>query len=540
MDSLEIVQQLRTPLLLLKEGRLDDALAHWSRIRDLAPAHPAVHDVGSVLFEAADRPAELAECLRHVVSAFPERLEMWRLLAFTERRLERTEPAIRTLREGLTHHPEAKGLWAPLGVLLVETSRAEEGQQALQKAIELDPSDPFPMGHLASLHETLHRHDDAKAVALQALEIDPGNPVAEIVLARVDLRQGRALDARRRLTALLQRDELPARQRASAGLQLARILDGVGDASAWDAAVSGHVAKRTLPEMAQQDRQWVQRTAAEAVASWPPARPDDDPVPPCEEPPIFLVGFPRSGTTLLESVLASAAELGATDEADLLGTIKRRLAAHLGIATPPSATLLDRMSASDVVAVRETYLDLGRAHFGARWIDKLPMNVLQIPWIRRLFPTAPIVVALRDPRDCLVSGFFQDLTINRAMVHFSDPVDLATAYVHTMTPWQTWRSDPAIDGIEVHYERLVEDFDTTAKEMLARIGLPYSDAVRRFHERSTQRQIRTPSYHAVSQPIYRRAVGRWRRYHHRIPAQALDHLEPVATAFGYASALSAV
>ncbi|MDA0700698.1 MAG: sulfotransferase, partial [bacterium] len=250
--------------------------------------------------------------------------------------------------------------------------------------------------------------------------------------------------------------------------------------------------------------------------------------------PVFLVGFPRSGTTLTEQILAAHPRLLTTDEEPFLPDLTREWPALAGVAYPHG---LASLSDDAVAQLRDRYRAALAERFGAgaegrRVVDKLPLNILHLGLIRRLFPTAPVIVALRDPRDVVLSCFMQQFAPNASMVQFFDLARSARFYAAVMGLWLGWRDGLAPAALESRYEDVVQDVEGAARRLIAHVGEPWTDAVLGYAAAARGRAITTPSYRDVGEPIHGRARGRWRRYEKQL-APVLGILDPYARALGY-------
>jgi hypothetical protein len=166
------------------------------------------------------------------------------------------------------------------------------------------------------------------------------------------------------------------------------------------------------------------------------------------------------------------------------------------------------------------------------FVDKLPLNAALLPVIYRLFPHAKIVLALRDPRDCVLSCYQQRFGMNAAMFQLLRLDTAAGYYDAVMRLVQTCRAKLPIDVCEVRYEAVIGDFDASVGALLSFLGLPWDDAVRGYAETAKRRVIATPSASQVVQPLYTSSRGKWLNYR-RFLEPVLPVLEPWVAAFGY-------
>jgi len=165
-------------------------------------------------------------------------------------------------------------------------------------------------------------------------------------------------------------------------------------------------------------------------------------------------------------------------------------------------------------------------------LDKNPTLTLVLPGLLRLFPEARLLIALRDPRDVVVSCFMQYLPLNANSVCFLTLERTAQRYANDLAAWRKFRGMIASPWLEVRYEDAVADLEKETRRALDFLGLPWEPSVLNYRDRLKQKAVGSPTYEAVSQPLYTRAIGRWRHYEKYL-APCLPILEPSVEAFGY-------
>ncbi|WP_123768547.1 tetratricopeptide repeat-containing sulfotransferase family protein [Vulcaniibacterium tengchongense] len=278
--------------------------------------------------------------------------------------------------------------------------------------------------------------------------------------------------------------------------------------------------------IAQADLGWLgERLQQPAPREW--RRPFADASP---ADPVFLVGFPRSGTTLLENVLDSHPGLAALDEWPALETAIEALRPVARLAAAATA---------DVVSARKRYwaevaqrMPLDPA---VRLVDKYPLYLTRLPYIARLFPEAKLVVLLRHPCDCVLSCYMQSFGVNGGAASFSSLERAADTYAAVMAYWNEQRHRVELPAHVLRYEDLVADFDGEIARVLAFLGLAWAEGMGRYRTAKAERgeRIRTPSYHQVVEPVHRHASERWRRYRAYFSERTLETLAPFAREYGY-------
>jgi hypothetical protein len=251
--------------------------------------------------------------------------------------------------------------------------------------------------------------------------------------------------------------------------------------------------------------------------------------------PVFFVGFPRSGTTLVERALAAHPEIVTTEERSPLTPAIRHLIGTGGSAAsldgPPDIGAEPRVS--EARALFWQHAETVAGPLGGRLlVDKLPLNLVDLGYANLLFPEARVLVALRDPRDVCLSCFMQRFRLDDSMINFCSLEQTAETYAAVMGLWLAYRDSLSLAWREFRYEDLVEDFEAVVRGLLAFVGLDWHEAVAGYREQAARRPVATPSYRQVTREIYRESIGRWRAYGDVLaPVQPV--LAPFVEAFGY-------
>lgn len=416
-----------------------------------------------------------------------------------------------------------------------DTGHAEQAVRIATRALLLDPMQAASYAMLAELHDRTSSLETALSVARRGLHIMPsGQNLAAL--------EGRAL---RRLKRL---DEAVAGLRKALdgavtgpdthrlGFELAQSLDSLGDhagAFSWFETANRTQLDQFRGGLADPSRAFAEvaalRTAFKDPPSWanPVPQADHD-----EADPVFLIGFPRSGTTLLDQVLDAHPAVEVLEERPLITGLAARLAESAGY---PGA--LETVSDAICAEMRTAYF-AERNRFltpsaGAIYVDKMPLNIVHVGLILRLFPQARFILALRHPCDVCLSCLMQNFSLNHSMAVFCSLPDTIRFYREVFGLWQLYLEHLKPAFVTVKYEGMTRDLRAAADPVLDFLGLDWDDRVMHFHEHARQRgYIATPSYAQVTQPLYTHAVARWKRYGAVMEAAARE-LAPEIAAFGY-------
>ena len=249
----------------------------------------------------------------------------------------------------------------------------------------------------------------------------------------------------------------------------------------------------------------------------------------------FLVGFPRSGTTLLDQILDSHPAIQVMEEKQVLAELIPKATTSLD----QYPTALANLDDAQAQALRDAYFEGVAQHLELNddmlLVDKMPLSICQMALITRLFPKAKVILAMRHPCDAVLSNFMQQFAINEAMANFFNLPDAVHCYAQVMGLWRKSIDLLPVPYHTLKYESLVDDFEREVRALLEFLELDWDDAVLDYGSHAMSKSvINTPSYQDVTQPINKRARYRWRRYEDKL-APLMDDLAPFIEAFGYAS-----
>jgi tetratricopeptide (TPR) repeat protein len=523
-------------VVALAQSRADEARAHFTAALDRDPAYAqALNNLGNAL-QILGRLSEAVAAYRQALALNATDGETHANLGRALQALNRPAEAAQAFRHALALRPASAAAKRGLADALAGTAARAEAEALYREAIALAPDDPQSRAALAAFLERTGRLEEALAAAGEALARDAGNVRAAVAQARALRRLGREEEALARLDGLdLANAEAEARSYAT--FEKAMLCDRLG---AYGRAITlfgqANALMLATPAAAGIDRDAYPRLiarlkarfTADWVQGWTPS------VPATEAPPapIFLIGFPRSGTTLLDQILDSHSGLTTMEEKDALDVVRARIDRLPG-GYPDALAGLDAAALRDL---RDQYFARVAHHLGGPpagiLVDKMPLNTIDAGLIWRLFPDARILLALRHPCDVVLSGFMQPFQLNQTMIHFTTLAGTARFYADVMGLWQRYAEVLPLSIITVRYEDLVADVAAESRRIVAGLGLAWDDAVLSYAEHAKAKAIATPSYHQVVQPIYRRSAGRWLNYREAF-ADVKPILEPFIEAWGY-------
>ncbi len=520
----------------IERGDLDGGIRMADAILKRHPDEPNALMVKAL---AALRRSDFAGAqplLRRAVEAHPEHVYAWNNLGIVERRLGNLDAARQAFSEAIRIYPAFGAALRNCGNLLVDMGERNLAIDHFQAAHIAEPKSAEPLAALASIALSANKLEDARAFANLALERDPGHFNAGLMVARADLQSDAHAAAKTRLEEMARRPGLSGRNRALVHGLLGQALDAMGDHdAAYNAFEAANAALVPLAMSYAQgghviDTDHLTKLAKALDAPFPAtARVQTDGLPP---DPVFLVGFPRSGTTLLDQILASHPDIATLEEVDNLGHVTGKLLEGADVLARIAA-----LTSADIDAMRKNYWERvrsNRRHDATRpvFIDKLPMNATLLAAVAAIFPQARVIFALRDPRDAVLSCFQQTFEMTGATIHFLSLSTAAQLYDATMQLMRVHENHLPIPVKRVRYEDVTARFDRTIADVLGFLGLAWSENVRNFTETARSRPIGTPSAPQVMRPLYSTSAGKWRNYAKPL-RETRKLLDPWAEAFGY-------
>jgi len=440
---------------------------------------------------------------------------------------------------------DARGLLMA-GQSLRMSHRQDEALDTLEEARKADPKNQDVHLELAVLYERRHQLEDALESVNQFLGIVPGQSEGLLLRARILRRLGDAGEAVGIYEGLTTGSRSPLQTKAQAANEWAHLLDSQGGYDdAFQKLQESKVILAKVPEFAQtverskKEQQWAEHFNAsltsEQIEGWI-ARGGDLAV----EKSILLTGCPRSGTTLIEKILDAHPEIVSTDE---LGAFTEYIfpaliKGHRDEDGFFSATTLEEISTQRLVFQEKRYRRYLEAAInekvGGRYlVDKNPSVTHYIAATLRLWPKNRILYALRDPRDVALSCFFRWLPMNTVSVRFSSFEETCRRTAEELSCWGRLRKMiPEERWLETRYEDTVADYSGEARRLLEWMELPWDEGITGYRDHLRKRGVNSPTYEAVNQPIYTKALDRWKNYRSHIE-EHFPILEPVMEKFGY-------
>jgi len=491
------------------------------------------------------------QCYEGVLALLPDYVSALLSLSQCVARMRDIDTGIELGRRAIGIDPFSALLHGNLADILLMGGDTEGATECAERALEIDPHQIFPRIILSQIAEQEGDYDRAIGYLRRAMKELPSDPHLIHSLARVYRFNKQVEEARQLLEPLLEREDLPSGIRIKGFHEIGMVYDQLGRSdeaySSFEEysrlmkeAISANDRSkgfqfdiirdygeylRDNPDGLKRFAEMGERLRGVDVASGRPRL-------------AFLVGFPRSGTTMTEQIFDSHGEIVGVEEPPYLEDMKKRWREMVGNSGDIKGDF-DRLDEEQIVELRRYFWSLVDDDLGAEALDsaaifvyKHPLLINELSFINVIFPDSKVIVALRDPRDCCLSCFMQDFGASSGMIHFLSLVDTCELYDAVFGLYLSSRELFTFDCIEIRYEDTVRDLEAQARRCIEFFDLEWDPAVLRFHERAREKYIPTPSFAAVNEPVNTKAIARWKRYE-KYFEPCVAYLSPYVREFGY-------
>ncbi len=528
----------------IRAGRLDEARRLARKLLDAGIEHPMVLNLRALDYEQAGMFKQALRDLRRAHVLAPRDFSILNACGLALARMDRLDEALACYEQALSIEPKFGPGWYNKGWALQGMGELARAIAAYEKSVELNPENVQGWANLAFLLTRRGDDEGARHCAEQALAIHPDYPPSQLALVNAEM--GDPHTAERRLREILAGSlatYVGPMMDYYRGLGLGLLGDALDaqdrPAEAFAAYAESNAAlKRDAaprfetggqPTIAQTTPWLIYWAKTLDPAKWRAEAPAPSAAGEIEH--VFLIGFPRSGTTLIESALLKHPDVVTLEERNTLND-----AAIAFLDNPKDVMSLAEAPDSRIAPLREAYWTRV-ARFGADvrgkiFIDKHPFSTLRLPVILKLFPQAKILFAVRDPRDVVLSCFRRRFNINPTTYEFLDLERTAANYDDTMSFADLLRAKIPFAEHLLVYERLVADFDSEVRKVCDFIGADWRDDLIDFADRARRGDVASASGAQIARGLYADGAGQWRRYREQL-APALPRLAPWIERFGY-------
>lgn len=481
--------------------------------------------------------------------------------------LGKTDMAFYAYQKAIDLNPSYARAYNNLGCVLKKHGKFEESVEAFSRAIEINPSYAIAIMNLGSAYVTLNRHDYAEKYFKDAADISPAdkNPFYNLAaLYELQNKLEKAEDMAIRITSIDENDVFANIILAKCEARNKKVKDALSRLEKLDATTASHEIKiRFYFEIASlynkshkyenayvnfekgnsivqkyNETVYLQRKKysgmvddiknallREKINEWPELSNNSG-----EKQPVFLVGFPRSGTTLLNQMLDSHPDIQTLEEEEIMSRVL-----HTMDTIPVDLSSIDTKIQKKLQKLYYTEVKKVIKYDKSKiLVDKMPLNIIHIGIISRIFPNARFILAMRHPCDSCLSCFMQNFDLNLPMSNFTSLEDTVEVYDKVMELWQHYIDMLDIKYHVIRYEDVVEDFSSELKKLLNFLGMEWNPKVEDYYKHIRKdSKINTPSYSQVTEKIYKSAKYRWLNYDKYLEPY-LPRIQKYIECFGYA------
>lgn len=511
-----------------ESGDLDGAMDAFQRARTINPQSSTIHTNIARVLMSKDRYEDACFMLEKAALLAPQDPDPLLELGRTLTSIDHPEAALRALGDAARLNPRDPRIFNAIGLAFIDVFNQEQAERAFKFALQADPHSVNGYLNLGILFEKASRINELDTLVSSAKSNGVKGPEINYLEALLLSRSGNTEGA----LELAQSIPIGTINEATLAQFIGLLADKIGKTDdAYRAFEDMNRAMAHSPLGLSVDRSAYQRaidglrenTTSEWLAKWPTVN-----VPKQPPSPVFLVGFPRSGTTLLDTILMGHSATHVLEEVPLIETVAKAVGDLSNIA---------RLGQSDVEQMRSLYFaELEKASPpppGSVIIDKNPLSMIRMPLIHRLFPDAKIILAMRHPCDVVLSCYMQNFKPTEAMSSFLDLANASRTYDRIFAYWEKCQQVLPLNVHMLRYEAMIEDVEAEVRPLFDFLGLDWESSVL-DHQKTAKKRgyIRTPSYAQVTEKVYSSASGRWQRYR-KYMNEVLPILEPWVSRYGY-------
>ena len=568
-ENIELKKNLDLGIRYIQRKEFNEAIKIYEKI---LTEHPNNFDANlnlGTIFAQSNNLKKATELWAKAIKINPKIPDAHNNLASIYMRLGEYDKASKHIKEAIRINPKFSLAYNNLGMLKTNTGFLEEGKSNFLKAIELDPKNIMAFYNLANLYQKLNDIENSENFYIKAIGINPmffeaynnlmnmyerigeNTKLKDIINksekyfidnSSIKLFKGKLLlklkeykDAINNLESI-QFDLINKTKEISRCTTLAKCYDQIGDYKKAYKFFNLANENNFIINKDKIDKEKAINIIKERINFFENPIIKEWPIPnsnKMKKNPIFLIGFPRSGTTLLDTVLRSHPSIDVIEEKPTIDIfikkLKEKTFSNLNNLKFLEDNLLDEM--------RNVYYESLSKYVKKDnkkiCIDKMPLNIIHVGEIVRIFPKAKFILAIRHPCDTVLSCFMQSFVLNDSMANFLNLEDSSNMYNLTMTLWEKYLNVLKINYHTIKYEDVVSNFEVSIKKLLEFLELPWSENVTKFYETAEKRGIiSTPSYDQVNKPLYSKSINRWKNYESQF-SNILPILKPWIERYGY-------
>ena len=515
----------------------ESALQYFEKALEIEPNLSEAHSNLGITLKELGRLGESEASLRQAIALKPDFSEAHNNLGAVLNKLGRLDEAEASYTQAIALNPDFAEAHSNLGNTLKELGRLDEAEASCRQAIVVKPDFAEAYLNLCEFLEKMNRTDEILPVIKSASGKILKNTADFLYFeALIEFRKENYETAEEIVKKINIDELLEKNQLAAMKLQGDLYHHKKDYSAAFEAYKSKNkYVKDSLEYKGQEPEKYYiqQREKVVQIEQLQEQSAYKSVIKPSWIQPTFLIGFPRSGTTLLDTILRTHSNIDVLEELPMLTKMNARLG---------DITTFSKIEAMDNIAAEiasgyyfeelKKYIEIGNKQI---IVDKLPLNILQLPLINQIFPNAKYIIALRHPLDCALSCWMQDFELNPAMANMIELDRIVDFYDVANSILKLSEERYSLDTHRIRYEDLVLDFEGNVSSLLTFLDLKWEEKLRSYQNTALARgKINTPSYSQVIKPLYKTASYRWKNYEEYLEPYK-SRLAPWIKEYGYSS-----
>jgi len=502
-------------------GDIQKAMACFEKTIQINPRYLHGHNNLGMIFKESGESQKSINCFKKTIEIQPNYIQGYNNLGIVFLELERFDEAMNCFQKAIHIDPNYAKAHYNLGLVNVGLKNREQAISYFQRAIQIIPDYVQAYYSIMDILEKTHNLQQLYETIEKAEASLGNNPIIYIFKALILIKENKYTEAK----TLLESRDIEKYQSISPENKikyyelLSKVYDYLNETEKsykYFVKINQHDSKKIVNRGYNKEYFFkeieINKTyfTSKNILKWNKINKTSE-----KTSPTFLVGFPRSGTTLLDTILRSHPSIEVIEEEFMVEKMK----SFFNNFSQKNINSLDNINEDFIKKAHNIYFDKLNAVLDASKqknkviIDKMPLNIMEVGFIHRVFPQSKFIFSLRHPCDCVLSCFMSRFKMNNAMVNFNDMLDAISFYNQIMSLWKQYTVELPIQFKTIKYENVVKDLKNNITTILNFLNLEWDDVMLSFNKTALNRTIiNTPSYNQVIKPLYNHAIGRWERY----------------------------
>jgi len=513
-------------------GNLEKASEFWNKAININPNIPEIHNNLATIYINRKDYAEAINYAKKAIEINPNFYLAHNNLGISYKGLKKLIDAKSCFIKTLELNPKYNIAHYNLGIIYYELNEIEKSELSYLKSIELNPNYIFAYINLLNLYEKINDNFKLEELLDKAQGIFKENASIKLFRGKLNYKQKKYEES----INILQSINFYPSNKTREITRLNFLAKAQDKAKRFEEAFDNFHAANKL-NMENNSKNYDKNKVLESISlrkdyfksfnqnDWVKLNSDTP-------NPVFLIGFPRSGTTLLDTILRSHKDISVIEEKPIISNFIE----HLNSKINNNIDHLKNLNDLEIFDLQKYYLDERNKYIQESKnliIDKMPLNMIHTAEIIRFFPNAKFILAIRNPCDCVLSSFMQSFKLNDSMANLNNLDDSVHFYSKVMELWDVYEKQFKINFHQIKYEEIIINFESSISNLLNFLHLEWSNEINNFNKTAKNRGlIATPSYDQVSEPLYNSSINRWKNYENKFN-NLLTKLDPWIKKYGY-------